>query len=154
MNSELVLTVTAVLFFIFGLGWLIVPAVFGNYWGIAPGDNLNYMGRRYGAFLLMLAVAGWLARNAPNTEARHALMISAFISLALTTALSLYGALALGLNAWPAFAVEFVLTLGFAWVLFIKPEPVVLNAWPAFAVESALTLGFAQVLFIKPEPVV
>jgi len=119
MNSELVLTVTAVLFFIFGLGWLIMPNAFGKYWRIAPGDNLNYMGRRYGAFLLMLAVAGLLARNAPNSEARHALLISAFISLALTTALSLYGALRLRLNAWPAFAVEFVLTLGFAWLLFI-----------------------------------
>lgn len=119
MNSELVLTVTAVLFFIFGLGWLIVPDAFRKYWRIAPGDNLNYMGRRYGAFLLMLAVAAWLAHNEPNTEARHALLISALVSLALTTALSLYGALALKLNAWPAFAVEFALTLGFAWMLFI-----------------------------------
>ena len=125
MNSEFVLTVTAVLWLIFGLGWLIAPAAFGKFWRIAPGDNLNYVGRRYGAFLLMLAVAGWLARDAPNTEARHALMICAFVSLALTSALSLYGALALKLNAWPAFAVEFLVTLGFAWVLFINPEPVV-----------------------------
>ena len=52
-------------------------------------------------------------------------MIGAFVSLVLTTALSLYGALALGLNAWPAFAVELALTVGMAWVLFMKPDPVV-----------------------------
>jgi hypothetical protein len=43
----------------------------------------------------------------------------------LTDGLSLYGALALGLNAWGAVAVESALVVGFAWVLWIKPEPVV-----------------------------
>ncbi len=95
----------------------------GNYWSINPGDNLNYMGRRYAALTLGLVVALWLARNAPNTLARRALMIGALVALALTTAISLYGALAL--NAWPAVVVEFVLVMGFVWVLFIKPEPVV-----------------------------
>ena len=125
MNGKLVLTTTAVLIGIFGLGWLIVPDVMGNYWRIAPGDNLNYMGHRYGAFMLGLVVAMWLARNAPNTPARRAVMIGAFVGLALTTALSLYGALALALNAWPAVVVESVLVVGFVWVLFIKPEPLV-----------------------------
>jgi hypothetical protein len=59
-----------------------------------------------------------------NTQARRALMIGTLVSLVLTTALSLYGALALGLNAWPPFAVELVLTVGMAWALFVAPEPV------------------------------
>ena len=41
MNSKRVLTVTAVLIGIFGLGWLIAPDAMGNYWKIAPGDNLD-----------------------------------------------------------------------------------------------------------------
>ena len=125
MNGKFVLTTTAVLIGIFAVGWLIVPDAMGNYWRIGPGDNLNYMGHRYAAFMLGLVVAMWLARNAPNTQARRALMIGALFALALTTAISLYGALALGLNAWPAVVVEFALASGFAWVLFIKPEPVV-----------------------------
>lgn len=125
MNSKLVLTSTAVLIGIFGLGWLIVPDVMGNYWKIAPGDNLNYMGHRYAAFMLGLVVALWLARNAPNTQARRALMIGALVALALTTTISLYGALVLALNAWPAVVVESALLMGFVWVLCIKPEPVV-----------------------------
>ena len=125
MNSKLVLTATAVLIGIFGLGWLIMPDAMGAYWKIDPGENLNYMGRRYGAFLLGLIVALWLARNAPHSQARRALMIGALFTLALTTALSLYGAVWLALNAWPAVVVEFVLVMGFVWVLFINPEPVV-----------------------------
>jgi hypothetical protein len=124
VNSKVALTATTVLG-VFGLGWLLVPDVLARYWTMAPGDSLTYLGRRYGALLIGLALTVWLGRNAPNTAARRALMIGAFASLTLTTALSLYGALALGLNAWPAFAVEFVLTGGLAWTLFIKPEPVV-----------------------------
>ena len=124
ITSKLVLTATTVLG-IFGIRWLIVPDVLGDFWRIAPGENLNYMGHRYGALLIGLAVTVCLARNTPNTEARRGLMIGAFVSLVLTTALSLYGALTLGLNAWPAVAVELTLTLGLAWVLFIKSEPIV-----------------------------
>lgn len=124
VNSKFVLTATTVLG-LFGLGWLIMPDVLVRFWEIAPGENLNYMGHRYGAVLIGLGVTMWLGRNALNTQARRALMIGAFVSLVLTTALSLYGALVLGLNAWLPFAIEFILTVGLAWVLFIKPEPVV-----------------------------
>lgn|SRR5262249_21749830 len=87
-------------------------------------SSASPMGHRYGCFMLGLVAAMWLVRNAPNTRARRALMIGAWVALTLTTAVSLYGALALGLNAWPAVATESVLLAGFVWVLFVKPEPV------------------------------
>ena len=125
MKSKLVLTYAAFLYGFFGAGWLIVPNILGKFWAIAPGDNFTYMGHRYGAFMLGLPVAAWLMRDMPNTPARRALMIGTFVASLLTAAASLYGAVALGLNGWPAFAMELPLFLGLAWVLFIKPEPVV-----------------------------
>jgi len=125
MNSKLVLIYATCLYGFFGAAWLIVPNVLGKFWGIAPGDNFTYMGHRYGAYMLGLPVATWLMRNLPNTQARRALMIGTFVTSFLTAAVSLYGALALGLNGLPAFAMELPLFLGLAWVLFIKPESVV-----------------------------
>jgi hypothetical protein len=122
INSKHVLTATTILG-IFGIGWFLAPDAMGKYWQMVPGENFNYMGSRYGVLLIGLAVTVWLGRAAANTQARRALMIGAFVSLVLTTALSLYGALALSLNAWPAFITELLLTLGLAWVLFIKKEP-------------------------------
>jgi hypothetical protein len=110
---------------VFGLGWLVMPEAMGKYWRIAPGENLDYMGHRYGALLVGLGVTVRLRRNALNTPARRALMIGALVSLVLTTALSLYGALSLGLNAWAPFAVELALTAGMAWELLVKPDPAV-----------------------------
>jgi hypothetical protein len=124
INSKRALTATT-LMGLFGVGWLIMPDRLAKYWGMAPGENLNYMGHRYGALLIGLGVTVWLGRNALNTRARRALMIGALVSLVLTTALSLYGAVALGLNAWAPFAVVLALTAGMAWALFVKPEPVV-----------------------------
>jgi len=121
---KLVLTATAVVG-IFGLGWFIAPDAMGRYWQMVPGEHFNYMGSRYGFLLIGLSVTVWLGRNVLNTKGRRAFMIGAFVFLALTTALRLYGALVLGSNSWPAFIVELLLTLGLAWVLFIKPEPLV-----------------------------
>ena len=122
MNSKLVLSASAAAFGIFGAGWLLVPGMFYKYWAIAP-DTGSYMGRRYGAFMLGLMVVSWLARNAANTQARRAILMGSLVCWVLTDALSLYGALALGLNAWWPFGIELALALGFVWVLFIRPEP-------------------------------
>jgi hypothetical protein len=81
------------------------------------------MGRRYGAFMLGLMVISWLARDVPQSQARHAILVGSLVCWVLTDALSLYGALALGLNAWWPVGVELALVLGFVWVLLINPEP-------------------------------
>jgi len=122
MSSKQVLTASAAAFGIFGAGWLIVPRIFYKYWAIVPDPN-EYMGRRYGAFMLGLMVISWLVRNAANTEARRAILVGSLVCWVLTDALSLYGAVALGLNAWWPFVVELALVIGFAWVVIIKPEP-------------------------------
>ncbi len=122
MSRKLVLTASAAAFGIFGAGWFVVPGMFYKYWAIVPDPN-QYMGRRYGAFMLGLMVMSWLARNVTNTKAGRAILVGSLVCWVLTDALSLYGALALGLNAWWPFGVELVLVLGFVWVLFINAEP-------------------------------
>jgi hypothetical protein len=126
MSTKLVLTASAGAFGIFGAGWFIAPGVFYKYWAIVPDSNL-YMGRRYGAFMLGLMVISWLARNAANSQALRAILVGSLVCWVLSDALSLYGALELGLNAWWPFLVELALALGFVWVLFIRPERGVRN---------------------------
>ena len=123
LSSKLALTATT-LMGVLGIGWLLMPDALGRYWKLAPGANLDYMGHRYGALLIGLGVIVWLGSNALNTRARRALMAGALVSLVLTTALSLYGALALGLNAWAPFGVELALSMGMTRAMFAKPDPV------------------------------
>ncbi len=125
MNSKILLTITAVILLIVGAVWLLAPDVLYGSIGIKPDTTLAYMGRRYSAYILGLVVTVWMGRSLPNTQARRALMMGTFVAIALTSATSLYGALALGLSTWFPFISEFLLAVGFVWVLFIKPEPVV-----------------------------
>src|SRR5215470_2694853 len=112
MSSKAILTASAAAFGVFGAGWFFFPGMFYQYWAIVPDTDL-YMGRRYGAFMLGLMVISWLARNAANTQARQAILVGSLVCWVLTDALSLYGALVLGLNAWWPFGIELALVLGF-----------------------------------------
>lgn len=125
MNSKFVLTANALIIGIVGVAWSLVPATFVGFWHIEPGTNATYLGNRMGTLLLAMAVTSWLARNTANTHARRALMIGALVAMALMTAQSLYGALVLGYTTWGPTVGEGLLTAGFIWVLFIKPETVV-----------------------------
>jgi len=121
MRSKVVLTASAAAFGVFGAGWFLVPEMFYRYWAIVP-DPDQYMGRRYGAFMLGLMVISWLARNTTDAQGRQAVLLGSLVCWALTDALSLYGAVVLGLNAWWPFGVESALVIGFVWVLFIRPD--------------------------------
>ena len=125
MSSKLVLTATAVVLGIVGIAWSLFPATFVGFWRIEPGTNATYLGNRMGTLLFGLAVTSWLGRKAANTEARRALMLGALVALVLMTAQSLYGAVALGYMTWMPTIGEGLLTLGFVWVLFVRPEPIV-----------------------------
>jgi len=127
MRRKGVLTASAVAFGVFGAGWFFMPDFFYRYWAIVP-DPDEYVGRRYGAFMLGLMVISWLARDVRDAQAMRAVLWGSLVGWVLTDALSLYGALALGLNAWWPFVVELALVLGFVWVLFVAPEPSVRDA--------------------------
>ena len=125
MTSRHVLTANAVVLGLVGTAWSLAPATFVGFWHIAPGTNATYLGNRMGTLLFALAFTSWLARDLPHTPARRALMLGAFVAMVLITAQSLYGALALGYTSGMPTLGEGLLSLAFAWVLFVRPEPVV-----------------------------
>src|SRR5215470_14550593 len=110
MSSKAILTASAAAFGVFGAGWFFFPGMFYKYWAIVPDSDL-YMGRRYGAFMLGLMVISWLARSAADSPARRAILIGSLVCWVLTDALSLYGAIALHLNAWWPVGIELALAL-------------------------------------------
>lgn len=110
---------------IVGVPWSVVPSVFVGFWHIEPSTGATYLGNRMGTLLFGLAVTAWLGRKAANTEARRALMHGALVALVLMTAQSIYSAVALGYTTRMPALGEGLLTLGFVWVLFIRPEPIV-----------------------------
>jgi uncharacterized BrkB/YihY/UPF0761 family membrane protein len=125
MNNKIVLTATAIILGLVGLAWSIFPANFVEFWEIEAGSNATYLGNRMGTLLLALGVTAWLLRNAPNTPTLRKFMIGALIALLATVIQSVYGVVVLGYNTLMPAIGETILSFGYIWVLFIKPEPVI-----------------------------
>ena len=125
MNNKIILTATAIIIGLVGIAWSLIPATFVGFWEIESGTNATYLGNRMGTLLLALGVTAWLLRKAQNTQILRAFMLGAFFALLLTVVQSVYGLAVLGYNTWGTAIGESLLTLGYVWVLFIRPEKVI-----------------------------
>ena len=123
MNRRLVLTIIAVILFLVAATWLFVPGMFFGMFGIEPTTALEYMARRYAAYIFGLGLAIFLARDHANSPAGRALMTGGFVAVLLTSLASLYGGLALGFTSWFGFIGEFGTALLLGWALFLSKEP-------------------------------
>jgi hypothetical protein len=84
MKLKTVLTITAVLFLLFGLGNLLVPGLMGEMDGITVTAAYILAARVLGAALLGLAIIIWSLRDATSSPLRNRLIIgiTAFTGLA------------------------------------------------------------------------
>ena len=123
MTRKLVVTITAVIFFLVAATWLVSPTTFYSlFFGIQTNTELDYMARRYGVDIFALGVGLFLARDHVNSPAGKALMTGGFVAVLLTALASLYGALALGLPAWFGFGGELAAALLMGWGRFVSKE--------------------------------
>lgn len=116
MTQKAFLTVVAVIYVVFGLGFYLTPEMAGGNFGLKfePAGILHT--RILGSALIGFGIAYWAARNvAPNPTLRGLLWGSCiynvldmpWLIMALTTGL-------LSPTAWIAFALHILLAVGFA----------------------------------------
>ena len=74
MKLSTVFTVNSVLSLLFGLGFLLVPAMQLTSFGAESSAAAELIARTYGGGLLGLALMSWLARNAGISDARSAIV--------------------------------------------------------------------------------
>lgn len=111
---------SALLFFALAAIWLLAPGTLLANWGVVfDGGAMGLVGRRAAPLYAGIGVALLLARNAPPSQGRTA-VVAGFVTTCLLLAL-------LGLGEWavgdvesgilPAVLVEVALALGFLYVL-------------------------------------
>jgi hypothetical protein len=94
MTFRATATITGIVTFALGLGYLLAgPLVLGR-WGIEATPGLLLLGRRLGALYLGLSVMFLLSRSAPSSPIRTA--------MGSGTALSCLCLAAVGIHAWSA----------------------------------------------------
>ena len=126
MKLKWLFIATAVIANIFGFVFLILPAQVYSLYGVTTNAQLNYMGRLFGATLLVKGLVAWKARNAADSEARRAIVFGIFVADVVGFLVALNGQLHVVVNSlgWTTVAIYFVLAMGFAYFQFSKPASV------------------------------
>jgi hypothetical protein len=125
MKLSTLMIVNTIVAAVFGLCFVFAPGHVTSLYSPEVGVTLRYVGQLFGAALLGFAVLTWVARNAPASAARHAILLALFVGDGVGFVLALIGQLGHVVNAlgWSTVVIYLLLTLGFGYFAFVaKPE--------------------------------
>ena len=118
MKLNTLYVITAIVAFVFGIGFILVPvASFGLYGNTLAGPAI-FLGRYFGAALLGYAFLAWLNRN----SAEKGVSAGFFAAMVLGFVVSIYDAIAGTHNGlvWLNVVIYLLLALGFGYFSFMK----------------------------------
>ncbi len=124
MKLKILFITTAVCAVVFGVAFVIIPTELYSLYAVDSTEGLNYMGQLFGAALIGLGLIAWFARNAIDSDARKAIVLSFFIADGIGFIVALIGQLnsIVGPLGWLTVAIYLLLTIGFGYNQFSKPS--------------------------------
>lgn len=123
MELSLFLLIAGILGLGFGIGLVLMPAGLLALYGMTVDTTAGqYVARLFGATLLDLGVLSVMARNAPDSPARQALIMAGVVGSLVALVITLVGQLTSVTNAlgWSTVVIYLFLTAGFAYFQFMK----------------------------------
>ncbi len=122
MKLSTLFIINAVLAFLFGLGFLLIPTTLVSFYGVELNPAAVYIARLLGAAYLGFAAISWLVQNSKAAAEVRALVLSFFIAETLAFVVSLIYQLQGLSNAlgWTTVAIFLLLGLGFGYFYWKK----------------------------------
>jgi hypothetical protein len=118
------MAIAAVIAFVFGLGFILVPAQTLALYGTTLDESGQWVARYLGSAFIGIAVVGWFARNAAQNGAMRAIILGFFVlsitGLIVAVLDALYGTGGSAL-LWSTVVIYLFLALGFGYFQFTKP---------------------------------
>lgn len=124
MKLSALMVVNAIVAVVFGLGFMFAPGQVTSFYSPEVGATLEYVAQLFGAALLAFAVLTWVARNAPDSEARRAVLLALFIGDGAGFVIALIAQLGGVVNAlgWSTVVIYGLLAIGFGYFRFADTE--------------------------------
>ena len=122
MNLKTLFVITAVVAFIFGLGFILAPTASMRLYGVTLDASGQFLGRYLGAAFIGFAFLAWLCRNADVSMAHKAVVTAFFVATILGFIVALYDKFAGTGNAlvWLNVIIYLFLAIGFGYFRFAK----------------------------------
>ena len=122
MTYKNFVTFAAVVAFVFGLGFILMPAQLVSFYNVTLNDAGLLIAKLFGATLLGYGLLNWLGRDFHDEQARQALMTTNLASDTLGFIFALIGQLGgvSGVNSlgWSTVVIYLILAAGFAYLRF------------------------------------
>ncbi len=134
MNVRNFLAVAAVVAFVFGLAFIVIPGPLMALYGVSLDAVGTVIGQLFGAALVGFGVLNWMARGVPNADAAalRPVLMANLAGDGIGFVLSLFNQLTgrAGVNAlgWSTVLIYLLLALGFAYFLFMPQARPVASA--------------------------
>jgi fucose 4-O-acetylase-like acetyltransferase len=114
------MTANSVVAGLFGLGFILVPGRVVALYTAEASVTIDYVAQLLGGALLSFAIVTWAARNAPDSEARRAILLGLFIGDVVGCVVALIAQLGGLVNAigWSTVVIYLVLAIGFGYFRF------------------------------------
>ncbi len=120
MTYKGLLTLNALVSFVYGVGALLTPALMLNMHAMDTNPSSQLMVRFFGSTLLGFAFLSWLSRNTADTLARRSILFGFLAFEASGVIVAAAGTLAgiMGPFGWSVVGLLFLLGVGSAYLLF------------------------------------
>ena len=125
MKFNVLMIINSIVAIVFGVLFVIIPAQILSMYGDAMvGLQLNYISQLFGAALIGFGLLTWTARNAADSEARKAIVLSLFVSDIIGFVVALIAQMNNVVNnlGWSTVAIYLLLALGFGYFQFSKTK--------------------------------
>ena len=126
MKLSALMIVNAIVAAVFGLGFVLAPGQVMSLYSSEAGATLDLMCQLFGAALIGFAALSWVARNAPDSEARRAIVLAFFVGDLVGCVVALLAQLRGVVNTlgWSTVVIYLLLAVGFGYFTFAaKQEP-------------------------------
>ena len=127
MNLRNLFRVSAVVFMVFGLFWLLAPKAMPAAYDLEIDSYTAYFLQQLGAFNVATAILFFLVSGLGHSPARQAVVTFFLVVQVLAGVVSLLGVLNGALpfegGGWIAVASNLIFALAFGYFRFIRPEP-------------------------------
>jgi hypothetical protein len=117
------MAIAAVIAFVFGLAFILVPVQTMAMYGVTLDESGLWLGRFLGSAFLGIAVVSWFARNAAQNGAMRAIVLGFFVLSITGLIVAVLDGLSGSGNAlvWSTVVIYLFLALGFGYFQFTKP---------------------------------
>lgn len=126
MNLRNLFRVSAVLFAITGLVWLLSPGAMPASFGVEIDPYGEYYLQLIGGFNISLAVLAFLVSGMESSPARQAVVTTIIVQQLLSlivNLLAVLGGVLPGASGWFSVALNLVFVLAFGYFRFLRPRP-------------------------------